>query len=92
MSAACRVRVRETRDVSRPVLVEGRVVRMCATGLYMHVTVPLCAGARVFMVVPLPSGAKVAARGYVTRLELHDAAQFGVAVRFTRTRLLPATP
>lgn len=92
ISAACRFRVREAGHPARPLIVEGRVVRICATGLYMYVTSPICAGARLFMVVPLPSGAKAAVKGFVTRLELHDSTHFGVAVRFTRTRLLPATP
>jgi hypothetical protein len=56
----------------------------------MYVTIHVSAGARLFTVVPLPSGAKVAVRGYVTRVELRGDASFGIAVRFTRTRLLPA--
>jgi hypothetical protein len=55
----------------------------------MYVTIHVSAGARLFTVVPLPSGARVAVRGYITRVELRGDS-FGIAVRFTRTRLLPA--
>jgi hypothetical protein len=90
MSVHCHVRVRLTLNGGRPFGMVALVVRISATGLYMYVTGRVCAGARLFTVVPLPSGARVAVRGYVTRVELRAPGHSGVAVRFTRTRLLPA--
>lgn len=69
---------------------EAIVVSISASGLYMFVTVRMCPGERLFTVVPLRSGASAAVRGYITRVELCGAQHFGVAMRFTRTRLLPA--
>jgi hypothetical protein len=89
-SVVCRVRVRGARHSGLAVGTDGVVVRISATGLYMYVTIQVSAGARLFTVVPLPSGARVAVRGYVTRVELRGDAHLGIAVRFTRTRLLPA--
>lgn len=66
------------------------MVRLSATSLEMFVTARLHEGERLFAVVPLPSGARVAVRGYVARVEMRGASYFGVAVQFTRTRLLPA--
>jgi hypothetical protein len=86
----CPVRVRWAGERGRTSGVEAIVVQVSATGLYMYAMTRVCAGARLFTIVPLPSGARVALRGYVTRVELRGHEHFGIAVRFTRTRLLPA--
>ena len=65
-------------------------------GLYMQLGRPVAEGSRLFAVVQLVSGATIAARGFVARVEPRPHGLSGVAVRFTRTRLLPpqdgATP
>jgi hypothetical protein len=58
-------------------------------GLYMQLGRPVAVGSRLFAVVQLVSGATIAARGFVARVEPRPHALSGVAVRFTRTRLLP---
>ena len=88
-SILSRVRERGARHSGRAVGMDAVVVRFSATGLFMKVTIHVSAGAHLFTVVPLPSGARVAVRGYVTRVELRGSTNFGIAVRFTRTRLLP---
>ena len=58
-------------------------------GLYMQLARPVAEGSRLFAVVELVSGATIAARGVVARVEPRPHGLSGVAVRFTRTRLLP---
>lgn len=58
-------------------------------GLYMQVGRPPGEGSRLFAVVQLVGGATIAARGFVARVEPRPHGLSGVAVRFTRTRLLP---
>jgi hypothetical protein len=65
------------------------VDNISAGGLYMQVGRPLGEGSRLFAVVELVSGATIAARGLVSRVEPRPHGLSGVAVRFTRTRLLP---
>jgi hypothetical protein len=90
MSIDCHVRVRDRANSGHPLRVDATVVRFWSTGLYMYVRTPLSVGDRVFMVVPLPAGARVALRGHVIRVELQHNARFGLTVRFTRTRLMSA--
>ena len=57
-------------------------------GLYMQLGRPVAAGSRLFTVVQLLSDSAIAARGIVSRVERRPHGLSGVAVRFTRTRLL----
>jgi hypothetical protein len=65
------------------------VDNISAGGLYVQVGRPPGEGSRLFAVVQLVSGATIAARGFVARVESRAHGLSGVAVRFTRTRLLP---
>lgn len=89
-SVDCPVRVRAAQPGDRRSGVDAIVVGLSATGLDMFVTARLYEGEHLFAVVPLPSGARVAVRGYVARVEMRGASYFEVAMQFTRTRLLPA--
>ncbi len=59
-------------------------------GLYMQFARAVAEGSRLFAVVQMVSGASIAARGVVARIEPRPHGLSGVAVRFTRTRLLPS--
>jgi hypothetical protein len=59
-------------------------------GLYLQLSRPVAAGSRLFAVVGIASGARIAAKGDVTRVERRPHGLCGVAVRFTQTRLLAA--
>lgn len=58
-------------------------------GLYMQLGRPVAEGSTLFVVVQLASGAAIAARGIVARVDPHPHNLTGVAVQFTRARLLP---
>ena len=59
-------------------------------GLYLQLSRPVSVGARLFVVVGMVSGARIAAKGEVARIERRPHDLCGVAVRFTQTRLLAA--
>lgn len=61
-------------------------------GLYLQLPRALLPGCKLFTVTRLPGGVVVAARGAVVRTESKPHGLSGVAVRFTRTRLLPGMP
>ena len=58
-------------------------------GLFVQLNRPVAEGSRLFAAVQLASGATIAARGLVSRVEQRPHNLTGVAVRFTRARLLP---
>jgi hypothetical protein len=60
------------------------------SGLYLQLPRSVGKGARLFTLMQLPGGAIVAARGKVLREEQKPHGLFGLAVRFTRARLLEA--
>jgi hypothetical protein len=60
-----------------------------AGGLYMRLRRRMAEGLELFAVVWLVSGAAIAAKGRVIRVEKRPRGLVGVAVRFTRTRLVP---
>jgi len=59
-------------------------------GLYLQLPYALKAGTPLFLLINLPSGAKLAAHGHVLRAEPQNQTLFGMAIGFHRTRLLPA--
>jgi hypothetical protein len=59
-------------------------------GLYLQLPYALEAGTSLFLLINLPSGAKLAAFGQVLRTEPQNHTLFGLAIGFHRTRLLPA--
>lgn len=59
-------------------------------GLYLQLPYHLDTGSTLFVVLTLPSGAKLAAFGQIVRTETKNQALFGVAIGFHRTRLLSA--
>lgn len=67
---------------------DASLEQISALGAHLELGVPLQAGTRVFTVVKLPAGARVAARGVVVRVELRPDGLFGLAIQFTRARLL----
>jgi PilZ domain len=58
------------------------------SGLYTQLLTRVDVGRGVFSVVSLPTGSALVARGHVVRLEQLAGGGWGVAVRFTRARLL----
>ena len=63
---------------------------ICADGLYFQLPRSQARGARLFTVVRLTDGLTIAARGHVLRKESKDYGLLGIAVRFTKARVLPA--
>jgi hypothetical protein len=59
-------------------------------GLYLQLPYHLATGSSLFIVLTLPSGAKLAAFGRIVRTETKNQALFGLAIGFHRTRLLSA--
>lgn len=57
-------------------------------GLYMQIPHTVDVGASLFLVVGLPTGAKLASFGRVLRTEPKSHGLFGIAVQFWRSRLL----
>jgi hypothetical protein len=63
---------------------------ICADGLYFQLPRSQARGARLFAVVRLTGDLIIAARGHVLRKESKDYGLSGIAVRFTRARVLLA--
>jgi hypothetical protein len=61
-----------------------------AGGMYLQLGRRMADGSRLFAVVRLQTGANMAARGAVTRIERRPHGLIGVAVRFTHAKLMPA--
>jgi hypothetical protein len=59
-------------------------------GLYLQLPYHLDIGSTLFVVLTLPSGAKLAAFGQILRTESKNQALFGLAIGFHQTRLLSA--
>jgi hypothetical protein len=58
--------------------------------MYMQISRRVADRSRLFAVVRLESGASIAARGEVVRIEQRPRGLFGVAVRFKHAKLIPA--
>jgi hypothetical protein len=63
---------------------------ICADGLYFQLPRTQAKGAQLFAVVRLTGGLTIAARGHVLRKESRDYGLSGIAVRFTKARVLSA--
>ncbi len=82
------VRMHGIDDSGYPFKANSLVDNISSGGLYMQLGRHLAVGSRLFVVVQLVVGATIAARGRVARVERRPHGLCGVAVRFTRTRLL----
>jgi hypothetical protein len=62
---------------------------LCSSGLYFQSPQALSAGQKIFTLIQLPEGTRIAARGRVLRNEPqpHDLA--GTAIHFSHTRIIP---
>ncbi|HLF97606.1 MAG TPA: PilZ domain-containing protein [Methylococcaceae bacterium] len=60
-------------------------------GLYLQLPAQFTAGTRLFTLCRLPGGASVAARCRVLRTDAKPLGLCGVAVRFSRARMLAST-
>lgn len=58
-------------------------------GLYMQIGRRVAEGSRLFVLAQFVTGAIIAARGFIVRVEPLPHSLTGVAMRFTRTKLLP---
>jgi hypothetical protein len=59
-------------------------------GLYLQLPCALLPGVSLFILTRLPGGARLAARGHVVRKEIKPHGLSGMAVCFSRMRLIPA--
>jgi len=66
------------------------VDNISSSGLYMQMSRLLSERSKLFLLVQLLSGPAVAALGEVARTETRPYGLYGVAVRFSHTRLLPS--
>ncbi len=82
------VRIRGVDDSGYPFKSNSLVDNISSGGLYMQLGRQVAVGSKLFVVVQFVVGATVAARGRVVRVEPRPHGLSGVAVRFTRTRLL----
>jgi hypothetical protein len=57
-------------------------------GLYLHLPYALDTGTKLFALIGLPSGAKLAGLGQVLRVEQKDQTLFGMAISIDRNRLI----
>jgi hypothetical protein len=61
---------------------------ICADGLYFQLPRSKAWGGQLFAIVQITGSLSIAARGHVLRRETKDYGLSGIAVRFTRARLL----
>jgi hypothetical protein len=61
-------------------------------GLYLQMPSHLLLCERIFSLTRLPGGASLATHGLIVRQETPSHGSSGVAVRFSRSRLIPAPP
>jgi len=61
---------------------------ICQDGLFLQIPQSLPLGSRVFTIIQMFHGAKLAARGMVVRVEKRNANLSGLAVRFIQSRLI----
>ena len=59
-------------------------------GLYLQIPRHLLPCERIFSLTRLPGGASLASHGFIVRQESPSHGPSGVAVRFSRSRLIPA--
>jgi hypothetical protein len=83
------IRIRGIDNSGHPFNANSLADNISSGGLYMQLGRHVAVGSRLFVVVQLVVGATIAARGLVARVESQPHGLSGVAVRFTRTRLLP---
>jgi hypothetical protein len=84
------VRIHGFDECGREFRANSLVDNLSAGGLYLQLGRRVAEGSRFFGVVRFVTGATIAACGVVARVEPLGYGLTGVAVRFTRTRLLPA--
>jgi|GEM_PF-6489571 len=61
---------------------------ICQDGLFLQIPQSLPLGSSVFTIIQMFHGAKLAARGMVVRVEKKSPNLSGLAVRFTKSRLI----
>jgi len=83
------VRMRGFDVYGRAFRANSLVDNISSSGLYTQLPRSVAEGSKLFATVRLLGGTTIAARGRVTRVEKRPHGLTGVAVRFTRTRLLP---
>ena len=83
------VRVRGVTSGGQPFETHTLADNISSGGLYLQLPRLLPHGARLFTLTRLPGGARLAARGRVLRAESKEHELSGLAVRFSRSRLLP---
>jgi hypothetical protein len=84
------VRMRGLDAVGSAFKANSLVDNISGGGLYMQLARPVAPGSKMFVAVQLTSGTTIAARGVVARVEKRPHGLSGVALRFARTRLIPA--
>ena len=61
---------------------------ICSTGVYFQWPYTLAIGQRVFMLIHLANGVRIAVRGEILRQESRPHHLMGIAVRFIKTRAI----
>ena len=82
------VRIRGYSKAGHAIQADTLVDNISAGGLYFQLGRPVAERSRLFAIVRLASGGAIAARGFATRIEQRPHGLFGVAMQFTRARLL----
>jgi hypothetical protein len=82
------MRLRGVDSAGQPFDATSLADNICADGLYVQLPQSKARGGRLFAIVQVTGGLSIAARGHVLRRETKDYGLSGVAVRFTRARLL----
>ena len=62
---------------------------LCSGGLYFQFPQSLSTDERVFVLIQLPEGIRIAARGRILRHESQPYGLTGMAIRFSQTRVFP---
>lgn len=88
-------RVRGVDASGKPFEVDADLDNLSVTGLHLRLAQRVPLGGRLFFIIRLcssssgePSSLKVAARGVVVREEAFSEVDFGIAVSFTRYRII----